>query len=176
LFLEHLRSRFKRAQIVYKEGNHEERLWRYALTAAPDFFAVEDGDGERLLGLAKLLDFAEYGIELVDNKQPILAGEHLYLLHGHEFRAPFQNPVNPARGLFLRAKCNALCGDLHQTSAHSEAGIDRVTSCWSVGCLCQLRPAYCPLNKWNHGFAVIELASQGAWSVTNHKIINGAVV
>jgi hypothetical protein len=49
-------------------------------------------------------------------------------------------------------------------------------SCWSVGGLCNLRPKYMPLNKWNHGFATIEIHTDGMWSVENKKIISGRVV
>lgn len=175
LFIEHLRSKFPKAQIVYQEGNHEERLWRYVWTRCPELATVRDGSGKEMLGLASVLDLDEYGIKLVDGKRPILAGEHLYLLHGHEFRAMFNNPVNPARGLYLRAKTNAVCGHLHQTSNHTETGLEKVVSCWSVGCLCDLHPHYMPLNKWNHGFCLIEL-NKDAWRFENLKIINGNVV
>lgn len=175
LFLEVLRERFPKARIIYKEGNHEERLWRYVWAKCPELVGIMDGRGLELVSLANVMDLDEYGIELVDNKQPIRCGEHLHVLHGHEFRAPFANPVNPARGLYLRAKCNAICGDLHQTSQHTETGLTHTQSCWSHGALCDLRPHYMPLNKWNTGFAVVTL-SGGAWSVDNYKIINGLVV
>jgi predicted phosphodiesterase len=174
-FLETLRDSFPKAQIIYKEGNHEERLWRYIAAHAPDLLGVRTGGGLDLLSLATLLDFASYDVRLVDNKQPIRAGAHLHILHGHEFRAPFVNPVNPARGLFLRAKCNAICGDLHQTSSHTESGLDKTMSCWSHGHLGQARPRYAPLNKWNHGFATMELDGND-WALENHKIISGKVV
>jgi len=32
-----------------------------------------------------------------------------------------------------------------------------------------------PLNKWNHGFAMIEMGKDGNFKVRNHKIINGEV-
>jgi hypothetical protein len=156
-------------------GNHEERLARNVWKDAPELACVRLPDGSPCVDLGVLLDYDGFGIEGVGNKQPILLGEHLYVLHGHEFRAPMTNPVNPARGLFLRTKTNAICGDMHQTSQHTESGLDHTISTWSIGCLCNLRPAYMPLNKWNHGFAVVE-SHRGSWSVTNHKIINGKVV
>lgn len=175
LFLEHLRDRFPKALIILKEGNHEERLWRYAWTRCPELFGVKTGDGKRMLSLASMLDADEYGVTVVADKRPVRCGPHLHLLHGHEFRSPFQNPVGPARGLYLRAKCNAVCGDLHQSSNHTETGLTHTVSCWSAGCLCDLHPGYMPLNKWNLGFGVIEL-SGAEWSYQNLKIINGSVV
>jgi hypothetical protein len=173
--LEHIRDVFPKAEIKYKEGNHEERLARSVWRDAPDLASVLSPDGVPCVDLPTLLDFAGFGIEHIGNKQPILLGDHLYVLHGHEFRAPMTNPVNPARGLYLRTKTNSICGDMHQTSQHTEAGLVRTISCWSIGCLCNLRPAYMPLNKWNHGFAMVE-SHKGDWSVVNHKIINGKVV
>jgi predicted phosphodiesterase len=173
--LEHLRDRFPKARIVYKEGNHEERFARMVWKDAPELASVLTPDGTPCTDLRLILGLDNFRIEHIGNKQPILLGEHLYVLHGHEFRAPMTNPVNPARGLFLRTKTNAICGDMHQTSHHSEAGMEHVISCWSVGCLCNLRPSYMPLNKWNHGFAMIQ-SHRGNWSVENHKIINGKVV
>ncbi len=174
-FLEHLRDRFPEARIVYKEGNHEERFARMVWKDCPELASVLTPDGAPCTDLRLILGLDDFGIEHIGNKQPALLGKHLYVLHGHEFRAPMTNPVNPARGLFLRTKTNAICGDMHQTSHHSEAGMENIISCWSLGCLCNLRPAFMPLNKWNHGFAVVE-SHRGDWSVENHKIINGKVV
>ena len=168
-FLEHLRGRFPKAQIIYKEGNHEERLWRYMIRKCVELKDLPE------LSLAGLLHTNNYGVRMVTDKRPIKAGPHLQLLHGHEFLSPMTNPVNPARGLYLRTKCNSMCGDMHQTSQHTEAGLASTVSTWSVGCLCQLHPAYMPLNKWNHGFAFIHLHGD-EWRVENLKVINGAVV
>jgi predicted phosphodiesterase len=168
-FLEVLRDTFPKARIVLKEGNHEERLWRWVWARVPEFAGLKE------LSLNEILYLPDYGIELVDNKKPIRCANDLYILHGHEFRSPFQNPVNAARGLYLRANCNAICGDLHQTSQHTGTGLEKTISCWSVGCLCDLHPRYMPLNKWNLGFAFIEILKKN-WRVENFKIINGMVV
>ena len=175
LFLEHLRDRFPKARIVFKEGNHEERIWRFMWRKSPELYSLKDGQGKKLLNLRSLMDADNYGVEVVAEKRPIRCGDHLHLLHGHEFRTPFTNPVNPARGLYLRAKCNAFCGDLHQSSNHVETGLTHTVSCWSGGCLCDLHPPYSPLNKWNLGFALVNL-SKGQWDLDNKKIIGGQVV
>lgn len=168
-FIEVLRDTFPKAQIIYQEGNHEERLWRYAWRNMPELAKLPE------LTLKELLHLSDYGVQLIDGKKPILAGPHLHLLHGHEFGGFMTNPVNPARGLFLRAKVNAVCNHFHQTSSHTEPGLGHPVSTWSGGCLCNLHPRYRPINKWNHGFMVLEL-HRNAWSVTNKKIIGREVV
>ena len=174
-FLSVLREFFPKAQLVFMIGNHEERIFRYAVSRCPDLIGIKDKDENEILSMAHLLLTDNYGVRVIGERRPVLAGPHLYLVHGHEWGNSFVSPVNPARGLYLKAKVNAICGHLHQPSQHSEAGLDKVVSCWSTGCLCNLHPKYRPLNKWASGFAVIELDGD-QWQVSNHKIINGSVV
>ncbi len=166
-FFTWLRAKFPKARILYKEGNHEERLERYFLVRAPAVLGVPEFE---LKNLMKLDDF---GIEWLDEKRPIRLGK-LFVIHGHEYRFAFSNPVNPARGLFLRAKVHAIQGHNHQSSQHGERRLDdKVVSTWSTGCLCDLHPEYMPLNNWGHGAALVELSDQGAFHVDNFRIIKG---
>lgn len=148
-FAKVLQFNFK-GQIVYKEGNHEERYGKFIASRAPELYGVND------FNLNQLLKLEQYGIEWVSEKRPMHFGD-LTILHGHEYSFGVFSPVNVARGLFLRAKTSSLCGHHHQTSQHQERdlrGNEVIT--YSVGCLSELHPAYMPLNKWNHGFAIIE--------------------
>jgi predicted phosphodiesterase len=164
-----LREGFPNARIIYKLGNHDERLERYLSCKAPELLDVADFE------MAALLRCAELNIEVVTDLMPLLIGK-LYALHGHEYKFNISNPVNPARGLFLRGKVLAICGHFHQTSQHSEKSMDdSVVSCWSIGCLCNMRPRYMPLNKWNHGYAIVSVDDSGAFQVDNKRIIDGGV-
>ena len=174
-FLEWLRDRFPKAQIIYLEGNHEERLWRWAWARCPELYGVRGVDGRAMVNLRGLMDCDEYGVRVVDGRRPLKAGTKLHILHGHEYGPQMQSPVNPARGLYMRAKANAICGHHHQKSEHSEPSLDANVSCWSMGCLCGLHPAYAPLNKWSTGFSTVEM-DRADWSVENKKIINGSIV
>lgn len=168
-FLAWIRAKFPKARIIYKEGNHEERLERYFTVRAPAVLGMEEFE------LKKLLHLADLGIEWLGEKRPILLGK-LHVIHGHEFRCVFSNPVNPARGLFLRAKLSAICGHFHQSSQHSEKDLSgKVVSTWSTGALCDLRPEYMPLNNWCHGAAYVEVDARGAFEVSNIRIIDGKV-
>jgi predicted phosphodiesterase len=168
-FLELLRKQFKDAEIIYKLGNHEERWERYLRVKAPELLGVADFE------IQKVLRFEDHGIQCVSDCRPIRAG-HLNIIHGHEFRWGITSPVNPARGFYQRGKECALGGHLHQTSAHNEKSMnDIIISCWSTGCLCDLKPDYAPMNKWNHGFATTELDKGGMFEVHNYKLIHGRV-
>ena len=125
--------------------------------------------------LARLVHADKLGIEIVDDMRPVKLGK-LSVLHGHEYRFSISNPVNPARGLFMRAKVSVMCSHFHQTSQHSESDLDgKVVSAWSLGCLCDLHPRYMPLNKWNIGFAQVETDAQGRFEVSNYRIVDGRI-
>lgn len=168
-FLKWLRSRLPAARIVFKEGNHEFRLQRYLAERTPELFGLEGFD------LPSVLKLKDYGIEWVQDKRVINVGK-LAVVHGHEFRGG--GGVNPARWLFLRAVSTALCGHFHRSSEHFEQALDRrLHGVWSVGCACYLYPQYDPQNKWNHGYAIVEVSQGGMFRVVNRRILpDGRVV
>jgi len=168
-FLETLRDNFPAARIIYKLGNHEERYERYMRGKCAELLGVDKFD------FAEIYELGKQGVEVVRDMKPIRLGK-LFVIHGHEYRFPIANPVNPARGLFLRAKTLALCGHFHQTSQHSERNLEQsVVSTWSTGCLSNLHPEYRPLNNWNHGNAIVSAASNGDFEIENYRIIRGNV-
>jgi len=153
-------------KLIFKIGNHEARFDNYLMQNAPDLYGLEQ------IRLKNILKLADRGIDLVADKQLIKYG-HLHILHGHEYVFSISNPVNPARGLYNRAKKSSLCFHHHQTSEHTEPSINGdVDTCWSVGCLCGLRPDYMPYNKWNHGFVEINGNDDGEFLVENRRIVN----
>lgn len=164
-----LRRSFKNADIIWKWGNHDERYDAYLQTKAPELLEVDDFD------FARLTRADDNGITTVRDMRRIHLGK-LRVIHGHEYKFSIQNPVNPARGLFLRAKVSSLCGHFHQPSSHSGKNLDgHVTTCWSSGCLCDLSPRYMPLNEWAHGACFVNVESNGAFSVENFRIIDGKI-
>jgi len=169
--LDVLQNEFPTAVFYYHEGNHEIRYERYMMTHAPEVYDCEE------FRFPVLMRFGERGIIYIGDKTRVRAGK-LFFLHGHEFQAGIQSPVNPARGLFLKTKHSAICGHYHQTSEHSEPRIDDdIITCWSVGCLCDLHPTdYATVNKWNHGFARIRTNEDESFEVTNLRIYKGKML
>ena len=169
-FLSWLRQQFPKAQIVLKEGNHEERLVRYIVKRAPALFGLEGTT------LPELLHTRDLGIEWVGGRRVIEVGK-LNVIHGHEYRGGVSTSVNPARGLYMKARSVALCGHWHRTGEHHDRDIrGKPEAAWSVGCACDLSPQYAPLNSWNHGFAFIHLGRSGWFEVENKRVYDGRVV
>lgn len=169
-FIEYVKSKWD-VPIYYKLGNHEERWQHYLSRQVPELFDVAD------LKFENVMKFDEYGIVQVEARQKVQMGK-LIVIHGHEFGESVFSPVNPARGLFLRAKSSVLAGHNHQTSEHHENNLKGDSlACFSVGCLCQLAPNYRPFayTKWNHGFAIVGIDDDGSFEVDNYRIIDKKV-
>ncbi len=168
-FLTALRVQFPDAMIIWKKGNHDDRFKTYIQHNAPQIWGLDGFTAEGAL------DIFHLGIHVVEDKRRIRSGK-LFIVHGHEFWRSINNPVNPARGLFLKAKWVSMCSHFHQTSQHTEPNIkDEMITCWSTGCLCQLHPEYSPINNWNHGFATQVKTPSGSFKVDNYRILNGDI-
>lgn len=164
-FIEYVQSSWK-VPIFYKQGNHEERWQHFLSRQVPELFDVDD------LKFENVMKFDKYGIVHIQGRQKTKMG-NLIVIHGHEFGESIFSPVNPARGLLLRAKYSVLAGHNHQKSEHDEGNLNEDSlTCWSTGCLCQLNPNYRPFayTKWNHGFAQVKIYDKGDFEVDNYKI------
>ena len=168
--LKWLRQEFPGVRMVYKQGNHEERyqvwLWQHAaeLSLQPE------------MSLDVWLHCNLYDIHMVGDQLPVMLGK-LPVLHGHEKGKGMSAPVNQARGAFLRLHHTVLEGHGHRTSGHCEPDMwgDEVF-CWSTGCLADLRPEYARINKYNHGFATVDVHADGSFDVANMRITKDGVV
>jgi predicted phosphodiesterase len=165
--LEYFKKRFPKARRIFKIGNHEERYESYMINKAPELFNVPEFQVEALLKLEAL------GYECVRDRRPVMFGP-LFCIHGHEYRFAISNPVNAARGLFLRGKSLAVCGHFHQHSNHTERTLSgKLLSTWSTGCCCFLNPQYMPLNNWSNGGAYIETTADNEFELQNFKVVKG---
>ena len=167
-FMDILKKTFN-AKIYFKIGNHEERYFHFLWMKAHEIVGVEEFE------LENIIKSRAEGIEIIKDKRIIKAGD-LNIIHGHEFGGSVFSPVNIARGLFLKGKVSAMQGHNHCSSEHSESNMNgELTTTWSVGCLCELHPAYLPINKWNHGFAIVDIDGQN-FEVRNKRIHKGKIL
>lgn len=167
-FITWLRHHFPGIPIIYKRGNHEERFELY-LAKFPEFFGIKH------IQFQNVMEFEKHGVQDVKDGRVIMLGK-LPVLHGHEFQSGISQPVNPARGAFMRLFHTVLVGHSHRSSEHPEKDMfDKVVVCTSTGCNCTLKPRYAPYNKWNHGGAFVDVASDQTYHLHNYKIIEGVL-
>ena len=157
------------AKIYFKLGNHEERYFHFLWMKASELVGVDEFE------LENIIKARAEGIEIIKDKRIMKAGD-LNIVHGHEFGGSVFSPVNIARGLFLKAKVSAMQGHNHQTSEHTERDMNgRITTTFSLGCLCELNPSYLPINKWNHGMSLVDIDGQD-FNVRNKRIHKGEIL
>lgn len=156
--------------VYFKMGNHDERYQHYLWQKLGELHGVEDFEIETIL--TKRLS----NIKFINDKRIIKAND-LNIVHGHEFASSIISPVNIARGLYLRAKANTICGHHHRSSEHTEQNIEgKIITTWSVGCLSELHPNYMPINSWNHGFCMVDLHGTKEFEVRNKRIWKGQIL
>lgn len=168
--LRHIRARFPHARIIFKVGNHENRMERFLEKNAPVLLGINE------FQIPDILKLSELNIEYVPTLGLTFMGK-LPVYHGHELPQGMSSPVNPARGIWMRVQESMMCGHWHRSSVHTEkVGVHgKVKSCWSLGCLCNMTPDYAPVNRWSHGFAIVDINDDGTYEVDNKTIIEGVV-
>jgi len=173
-YLTALQNKFKNIPIIYLEGNHEQRLFRYVQDKAPNLsFRNRITD---VLGLPKRKIIYISNIkEIVEGRQAFRLGK-LYVLHGHEKRVSL-GAVNLSRLFYSKCKTNVISGHHHRTDFCLVKKINQIhEGAWSVGTLGRLAEPYLPLNDWNHGFAYVDVYEDGFFEVHNKIIIEGKVI
>jgi len=167
--LDWLTERLNPVRIVWKLSNHEKRLHSYLCRSSPEIAEL----AMQFIPFDTLFETWRWNVEIVYPAQ-ILRHEELLILHGDEYASGLNTALaSPARWMIQKAKSCVLFAHFHQPSEHTETtagGVD--LTAWSLGCLCNLHPAYKPLNKWQHGFGVLKVAKKRqVWRFENKRIL-----
>jgi hypothetical protein len=149
VFLKGLREMFPTALIIYKYGNHDLRFDKWIRLKAPELLDIEH------IMLSEILGLRELDIIQLDNLQWTYMWEYV-VLHGHEL--PMKSGgVNPARTTRLKLNRPAIIGHFHRMNRDIATIMGKEQfSVYSNGCLCDLSPAYMPINDWNHSCILID--------------------
>jgi predicted phosphodiesterase len=165
--LKYIRHKLPLATIYYYLGNHDHRFNKYMIQKAPELLDIPEFSLYHILGLQEL------NIHLLDNNRGWKAGK-LNGRHGHEFYG--SGGVFAARAYYLKANDNIICSHVHTTSDFTIPDINKkVRGGWTTGCLSHLDPDYNPNNRYNLGFARIQVFKDGDFTVENKRIINGEI-
>jgi predicted phosphodiesterase len=159
-----------KAKVFFKIGNHEARYEKFLMEKAHELSGVEEFQFENII------KSRANGIDIIESNRYMKLNS-LNGIHGHEYIGAISPPVNIARGLYLKGKVSAFQGHNHASSSHSETDMNgKITTTFSIGCLCELAPAYMPLNRWNNGCAMVELDENGEdFQFYNKRIYKGKV-
>jgi predicted phosphodiesterase len=164
VFLKGLREMFPKALIIYKYGNHDLRFDKWIRLKAPELLDIEH------IMLSELLGLRELDIIQLDSLQWCYMWD-IAVLHGHEL--PMKSGgINPARTARMKINRPLIIGHFHRQSKDAGMILGKpYYYSYSSGCLCDLSPAYMPINDWVHGFILI---NEG--QVYQKEVINGTVI
>jgi predicted phosphodiesterase len=158
-----LRINLPDAEMFYKVGNHENRLYRYLTDRAAGLWGLDE------LSLTNLFKLKDNNIKFVDDHEFILIGD-LTVMHGHELGVSTAG-MNVANTMFKRYLGSLCFGHFHKTQDFYRTIATGVTQqSHGIGALCDLAPQYRPYNDWNAGFAIVEFDSSGEYMFNNYRI------
>lgn len=145
------------------------RYEKYIMQNAPHLLGID------ALKLSELLNFTELRIHEVKSMQWAYAGK-LPILHGHELPTK-SGGVNPARTVQLKLNKQGIVGHFHrETRSNGKQFDDKPYTTYSSGALCDLNPAYMPINDWTHGFTYVEVDPKtGNYYVQQKTIVDGKI-
>ncbi len=150
--------------MIYLEGNHEERIRRLVI-ADPRFEGMIELPDKLLLNR---------GIEWVPlDEQPYRYGK-LCACHGF-----YAGKYSAAQHLDKFAH-NVVFGHVHkmQSFARNLAMMGETIQSWAISCLCDLNPSY--MNgpaDWSNGFAIINMdRATGNFSLTPINIVDNSIL
>jgi predicted phosphodiesterase len=160
-FLDALQAAAPEALIEYVEGNHENRIERWAVTQALAGGSSKDAEGLRRRNAPEfLLKLAERGIKYYRMSvcydglavQGFLRRGKCFYTHGS-----FVTAKHATAKIQAKISGNVVYGNTHREQAER---VRRVSSgfvgAWNPGCLCVLQPLWrnTDPSDWSHGYAI----------------------
>lgn len=149
-FFDLLKKNFKGAQIVYLEGNHEQRLSRYIAQKCPDLFD--------LINIKDLLQLEKRGVKFVpfarhgSHQLFQVLNSSLYARH-----APPSQGENCASETLKKKHCSLVFGHTHRAQSFTAKNLNGVEmSCYSLGCGIDFESpvfSYMDTDNWAKRFA-----------------------
>lgn len=150
-------------KIIFMEGNHEARVRAY-VEKRPEM--------EGQVDIRSDLHLDDRGIEWVKENDLLKIG-HMHFLHGW-----YWNKHHAIRHV-IDIGGNCMYGHVHkpQVYCHELRSLRRTHMAMSVGCLCDLNPAWLrnKPNSWQHGFGYVEFRKDGSFQATPINIIAGSL-
>lgn len=122
--------------------------------------------------LEERLELNKYRIQIFSDKQVIKAG-NLNVTHGHYIINSPWGSVNPAKTVYDKTGNDYLIGHVHKNFEFKKINADgRLTRCYTMGCLSEIRPDYNPIvSNYMHGFAIQEIdPNTGEYELDNVHI------
>jgi predicted phosphodiesterase len=170
ILLQIIRNAAPNSKIIFKLGNHDERLERYIMEGKPQAATLKH------VKLSEQLEFDKLGITEV-RLAPVMIGK-LALYHGHEMFGA-ESSKNPAESFLMKMPQDLAIGHVHRYSyayryksaLHDPEGMRVKIRAFTVPCLRTLNPSWNILadayrnGGWQNGFAEVETDGTGDYKM-----------
>ncbi len=168
-FLNTLRKIAPDCQMIYFEGNHEQRMQKKIMQSCSALAPFL----QNKLSIRELLEFKKFKIRQV--KTPYTVKKKLYYMHGHEKRG-FITPKHIAHVHLQHTNRNIIVGHHHRFDMFITTQMDgSLLGGWCNGCLCDLSKMpdglYTAFDSSQRGITVVFEKSNGLFSVAQHLYI-----
>jgi predicted phosphodiesterase len=148
--LKDLRARCPKSDIVYTEGNHEERLMKY-IWKHPELAGLE------VLSMPSLLKLKSLDIKFVPKTKDYYI-KKLLVTHGDRIR---KHSAYTARAVMEDYGVNCVINHTHRGGAHYKTDRSGVHGAFENFCLCDLSPEYVAKPNWQQGLSVVFYEAHG---------------
>lgn len=153
------------ARILWRLGNHEERLEKYIRTRAPEFASL------RALDLASL--FGTDDLDILVCEEDIQVG-HVELTHGHMVR---KHSGYTAKAMLDEYGSSVIHNHTHRLGAIYKTDRSGPHVAFENGCLCRMDPEYIAgTPNWQHGFSVGWVLPDGRFHFEQIAVVDSAFV
>jgi len=148
----------KSAQLVFLEGNHEERL-RAWVDRYPEISGVKALEPEELfkiskVGVDKYITYKPrdwYGASTPEEDHWIIPNK-LIAVHGYRYSV---NAGYVCNHMIRDYGCSGISSHNHKSGSSSRQLKREQVAWWEVGCLCKIYPNYRKHANWQQGFGVV---------------------
>lgn len=139
-----LRTFAPRAEILFKEGNHELRMENY-LRSHSEIASLD------CLSVPSLLKCDIFNIKYIDTRTD-LVNHGFYVTHGTQIMS---QSAYSAHAEWRKYGCIGISGHTHRLGIYYHRCYGGQTAWYESGCLCQLNPEYVAHPNWQQGFTLV---------------------
>ena len=154
--------------VVLKKGNHDIRRELHIQRLAAKM--------PELQGLESYSDYLFYegtNTQFIEGHRVIEYGK-LGCIHGHEYQGG--GGIHAAYNRLNKAKQNVVSAHSHISQRDIRMNLKgEPIGSWTLGCMCNLNPAYNPKNDWTNGFGIGQKDASGDFEFEN-KVIFGSKI
>lgn len=155
------------AKLVFIEGTHENRWFKYLQDKAP---AVSKLRGSSIPALYNLKGL---GIEHALFERGVLVNQTFLIIHGDIVS---KHSGATAKAHYEKNGGSGICNHTHRLGSFFHRSRFGTFGWWENGCLCQLNPDWVINPNWQQGFSVISFEDTGRFFVEQVPIIDGRFI